>query len=188
MRCTKKERHKQGVAQFFLDLSIYLCLHNLAAFQNSSFQQGLIPSNLWKGQSFWGHKRTQNWQKWGHFLTFHAPSSYSHSCTGWVARAMGGTSSWVSCGSITFSTFHFCSWIPAMPLIPICWDCPLLGQGKLGSLHSAAGTKEPETSLLPAHHWPSTPLPSWWSLSEKWFLMAPEISKAGLPFIVGKAH
>lgn len=83
-----------------------------------------------------------------------------------------------------------CTPAPALISWALCWDCPLLGQGELGSQRLAAGragTNEPTKSLLPTHGWPLPPSLPWWSLSETPFLMAPVISKAGLTFSLGKA-
>lgn len=178
-----------------MSLSIFPCQQNLAAFQDSSFQQVLIPStlqiptNLWKGQSSWGHNLT-------HFGPFpHSPCSqlppHTHS-QGWCRQRghredqeLGGSS------SITLS-FLQGNWTPAPALISsaICWDCPLLGQGKLGSHHSAAdrGRQQRANKITaPYSLLAITSLMSWWSLSEKWFLMAPVISEVGLPSSVQNA-
>lgn len=189
-----------------MNLSTSPCLQNLVTFQDSSFPWSLIPlmlitpTSLWReplgmGQSSWGHKLTQNVQKEGHSPMFLALSSHSRSPTGLVqaARVTGRWKQPCACDFITFQPFIFAGEVnPSTStdflsyLLGLCPAEP--GQAGFPSSAAAgrAGTNQSTKLLLCTYCWPLPLLLSWWSWSEKWFLMATVFSKAWLPFSVWK--
>lgn len=180
-RGVQRERHKQGVTRFFLDLSIYLCVQNLAAFQIFSSQQGLIPSNLWKGQRSWGHK--PKLAEMGPFP--HIPCSYFTLTPRLSGRGHGRHKQLGSCSSITFPTFHFAGKLnPSYSTDSHLLGLPSAGQGQTGVPTQCCRHQGAKNILAPCSPLAINSLGI--LIVWKWFLMVPGISKAGLPSTVGK--
>lgn len=140
-------------------------LQNLAAFLDSSFQQGLIPPTLWTPTSRWkGQSSSQADHKWverGWFLHITCPQLPAHAHPqGWCRHqgSQRGTSSQLEVA--LFQSFPFTGELkPSTDFLSYLLGLPPAGSGRAGLLMRCCRQSRHQRankSLLPTHCWPLT--------------------------------